>query len=96
VAENRDSGVESAPGIEKTAATSPKRVLRASKCLERQNAHQGSGILQEARFYKLNFWGKGIATSLTRQAEVVALAFGLQTPTPTFNRTDDREGAGAI
>jgi hypothetical protein len=37
------------PASKKTAATSPKRVLRASKCVECQNAHQGSGILQEAQ-----------------------------------------------
>jgi hypothetical protein len=48
VDENRDPGVESIPGIEKKAATPPKRLLRASKCLDCRRAHRGWGILQEA------------------------------------------------
>jgi hypothetical protein len=38
----------------KKAATPPKRLLRASKCLDCRRAHRGWGILQEAQGLYIN------------------------------------------
>jgi hypothetical protein len=40
--------LKASPASKKTAATPPKRLLRASKCLDCRRAHRGWGILQEA------------------------------------------------